>query len=174
MRFARQEYWSGLPVPSPGLSQINKFSSAGKQSTCNVGDPGSIPGSGRSLGEGIGYPLQCSWASLLAKLVKNPPAMRETWVRSLGWEINPLEKGKPTWVFWPGEFHGQSMGSLRVRHNWATFTTLKKNLIQLPNTKCNEGKNSFLLCVGWATFTSLTGEWGHITQQRFKTLTPNG
>ena len=55
-------------------------SSAGKESTCNAGDPGSIPGSGRSTGEGIGYPLQYSWASLVTQLVKNPPAMRETWV----------------------------------------------------------------------------------------------
>jgi len=50
---------------------------------------------GRSSGEGIGYPLQYSWASLVAQLVKNPPAMGETWLRSLGWE-NPLEKGKAT------------------------------------------------------------------------------
>ena len=49
-------------------------------------DSGSIPGSGRSAGEGIGYPLQYSWASLVAQLVKNPPTMQETWVRSLGWE----------------------------------------------------------------------------------------
>ena len=54
-----------------------------------------IPGLGRSPGEGIGYPLQCSWAFLVAELVKNLPAMRETWVQSLGWE-DPLEKGKPT------------------------------------------------------------------------------
>ena len=52
-----------------------------------------IPGSGRSAGEGIGYPLQYTWASLVAQLVKNLPAMQETWVRSLGWE-DPLEKGK--------------------------------------------------------------------------------
>ena len=57
--------------------------------------PGSIPGSGRSPGEGIGYPLQYSWASLVAQLVKNPPTMWETWVQSLGWE-DPLEKGKAT------------------------------------------------------------------------------
>ena len=50
-------------------------SSVGKESTCNAGDPGSIPGSGRSPGEGIGYPLQYSWASLVVQLVKNPPAM---------------------------------------------------------------------------------------------------
>ena len=52
-----------------------------------------IPGLGRSPREGIGYPLQYSWASLVAQLVKNPPAMWATWVRSLGWE-DPLEKGK--------------------------------------------------------------------------------
>ena len=69
--------------------------SVGKESACNAGDPSSISGLGRSAGEGIGYPLQYSWASLVAQLVKNPPAMWETWVRSLGWE-DPLEKGKAT------------------------------------------------------------------------------
>ena len=53
--------------------------SAGNESTCNVGDLGSIPGLGRSPGEGIGYPLQHSWASLVAQMVMNPPAMWETW-----------------------------------------------------------------------------------------------
>ena len=67
----------------------------GKESSCNAGDPGLIPGSGKSAGEGIGYPLQNSWASLVAQLVKNPPAMWETWVRPLGWE-DLLEKGKAT------------------------------------------------------------------------------
>ena len=70
-------------------------SSVGKVSTCNAGDPGSIPGLGRSTGEGKVYPLQYSWASLVAQLVKNPPAVCETWVRSLGWE-DPLAKGKTT------------------------------------------------------------------------------
>ena len=70
-------------------------SSAGKEFTCSAGDPDSIPGLGRSAGEGIGYPLQYSWASLVAQLVKNPPEMRETWVRSLGWE-DILEKGTVT------------------------------------------------------------------------------
>ena len=55
-------------------------SSVGKESTCNTGDPSLIPASGRSAGEGIGYPLQYPWASLVAQLVTNPPAMRETWV----------------------------------------------------------------------------------------------
>jgi len=69
--------------------------SAGKESVCNAGDPGSIPGLGRSAGEGIGYPLQYSWASLVAQMVKNPCAMWETQVQSLGWE-DPLEKGMAT------------------------------------------------------------------------------
>ena len=98
--------------------------SAGKESTCHAGDPGSIPGSGRSPGEGIGYPLQYSWALLVAQMVKNLPAMRETWVRSLGWE-DPLEEGMAThssilawriqWTEEPGRL--QSTGSHRVRHN---------------------------------------------------------
>ena len=70
-------------------------SSIGNEPACNVGDPGLIPGSERSAGEGIGYPLQYSWPSLAAQLVKNLPGMRETWVLSLGWE-DPLEKGTAT------------------------------------------------------------------------------
>ena len=70
-------------------------SSVGKESTYDAGDPGWISELGRLPGEGIGYPLQYSWASLVAQLVKNPPAMLETWVRSLGWE-DPLEKGRAT------------------------------------------------------------------------------
>ena len=70
-------------------------SSAGKESACSARDPGSIPGSGRSSGEGIGCLLQCSWASLVAQLIKKLPSMGETWVRFLGWE-DPLEKGKAT------------------------------------------------------------------------------
>ena len=69
-----------------------------KTAACNAGDPGSIPGLGQSPGEGIGYPLQYSWAPLMAQLVKNPPAMWETWVPPgsiPGWE-DPLEKGKAT------------------------------------------------------------------------------
>ena len=54
-----------------------------------------IPESGRSPGEGIGYPLQYFWASIVAQLVKNPPAIWETWVLSLDWE-DPVEKGKAT------------------------------------------------------------------------------
>ena len=154
MGVSRQEYWSGLPLPSltknpkilyihpsflsfPHLCSIckqillvlllkyiqiqplvtiststiqvcggdhcNSFlinslpastrdSSVGKESTCNAGDPSLIPGSGRSPGEGIGYPLPHSWASLVAQLVKNLPTMQETLVWFLGRE-HPLEKG---------------------------------------------------------------------------------
>ena len=71
-------------------------SSASKESTCNAGDPGSVPGSGRSSGDGIGYPLQLSWASLVAQLVKDLPAMQETPVQFLGGE-DPLEEGMATY-----------------------------------------------------------------------------
>ena len=79
--------------------------SAGKESACSAGDLGSISGLGRSPGEGIGYPLQYSWAHLVVQIVKNPPAVQETWVQSLSWE-GPLE-WLPTLVFLPEEFHGQ-------------------------------------------------------------------
>ena len=70
-------------------------SSAGKESSCNVGDSSSVLGLGRSPGEGTGYPLQYSWASFVAQLVRNPPAMWETWVQSLEWE-DLLEEGMAT------------------------------------------------------------------------------
>ena len=70
-------------------------SSADKESVCNAGDPSSIPGSEISPGEGIGYPFQYSWASLVVQTVKNLPAMQETWIWSLGWE-DPLKEGMAT------------------------------------------------------------------------------
>ena len=94
-------------------------SSVGKESACNAGEPGLIPGSGRSTGEGIGYPLQYSWASLVAQLVKNLPAMWETWVQSLGWE-DPLEKGKATHssiLAWRIPWTVYFVGSKTVRHD---------------------------------------------------------
>ena len=93
-------------------------SSAGKESTCNAGDSSSIPGSGRSTGEGIGYPLQYFWVSLVAQLVKNPPAIWETWVQSLSWE-DLLEQGTATHssiLAWRIPWTVQSTGC-RVRHN---------------------------------------------------------
>ena len=82
-----------------------------------------IPGSGRSAGEGIGYPLQYSWASLVAQLVKNTPAIQETWVQSLGWK-DPLEKEMATcssilawripWTEEPGGLQSQRADHDRV------------------------------------------------------------
>ena len=74
---------------------LNTDSLVGKESACNARYSGSIPGPGRSSGEGIGYPLQYSWASLVAQLVKNLPATRETQVQTLGWK-DPLEKEMAT------------------------------------------------------------------------------
>ena len=81
-------------------------SSAGEESACSVGDSTSIPGTGRSPGEGIGYPYQYSWTSLVAQtsqVAKNAPAVREMWVRSLGWENHWSRAWQPTPVFLPAE-----------------------------------------------------------------------
>ena len=75
-------------------------SSVGKESTCNAGDPGLIPGSGRSPGKGIDYPLQYSLAFLVVQLLKNLPAVWETWVLSLG--IPWTRERLPSPVSWPG------------------------------------------------------------------------
>ena len=97
-----------------------------KNLPANAGGPGSIPGSGRSLGEGIGYPLQYSWASLVTQMVKNLPAMQETWVWSLGQE-DPLEEGMtthssiPAWRIpmdrgaWWATVHGVAKSQTRLR-----------------------------------------------------------
>ena len=81
-------------------------SSAGKESACNAGGPGLIPRSGRSTGEGIGSPLQYSWASLVAQMVKNLPVMQETWFDPWAGKIPWRRERLPTPVFWPREFHG--------------------------------------------------------------------
>ena len=98
-------------------------SSAGKEFPCNAGDPSVIPRSERSPGEGIGYPLQYSWASLVAQTVKNPPAMQETWVQPLGWE-DPWRREKlPTPECLWGKFHGQE-----EPHRQATVHGVTKRL----------------------------------------------
>ena len=114
------------------------ISSAGRESSCNAGDPSLIPGLGRSAGEEIGYALQYSCASLLAQTIKNMPAMLETWVQSLGWD-DPLEKGtailssilawRIPWTEEPGKL--QSMGSQRIRHDRATFTAPLENDLEI-------------------------------------------
>ena len=98
-------------------------SSAGKEFACNTGGSSSIPGSGRYPGEGMGYPTQYSWASLVAQMVKNPPTIQEPgfdlWVGRIPWR----RTWQPTPVFLPGESSWtegpgrlQSMGSQTVRH----------------------------------------------------------
>ena len=110
-----------LARKSSSSSAVHQCSSAGKESVCKAGDPFSIPGSGSSPGEGIDSPLQYSWASLVAQVVKNLPAMREIWVQSLGWE-DALEMEMASMLAWrilwteePGGL--QSMGLQRVGHN---------------------------------------------------------
>ena len=111
-------------------------SSAGKEFACNVGDLGSIPELGKSTGEGIGYPLQYSWTSLVAQMVKNLPAMQETWVQSLGWEDPWRKEWQPTPVSLPGESHGQrnlagcSPRGHRVRHDWVTEHACMHHLLK--------------------------------------------
>ena len=113
------------------------------------GDPGSIPGSGRSAGEGIDYLLQYTWASLVAQLVKNPPAMLDTWVQCLGWE-DPLEKGKATHssiLAWRRSWtviHGVA----RVGYDGATFTFIAFWAIGLRGQKRKCFKNIILTTVG--------------------------
>ena len=116
----KNHYFCWFPRGFPG-------SSAGKESAFNAGDSGSIPGSRRCPGEGIGYPQQYSWVSLVGQTVKNPPAMWETWFPSQGWE-DPPEEHMAThfnilaWrIPWTEELGGvQSMGSQRVRYDRAT------------------------------------------------------
>ena len=134
--------------------------SAGKESACNAGDPGSIPGSGRSSGEGIGYPFQYSWSSLVAQTVKNPSAMQETWVWSLGWE-DPLEEDTASHssiLAWripqreePGKL--QSIELQRVVHGWMTFTSKcfwyleQYGIWQVFNEYLSRGRTIFLFKV---------------------------
>ena len=94
-----------FPLPTHPLQGFPD-SSVGKESSCNAGDPGSIPGLGRSPGERIGYPLQYSWASLVAQLVRIHLQCRRPgsnpWVGKMPWRMERL----PTPVFWPRKFHG--------------------------------------------------------------------
>ena len=106
------------------VGQASLLAQMVKNPPTNAGDPGLIPGSGRFPGGGHGNPLQYSWASLVAQMLNNLPAMLETWVRSLGWE-DPLEEGMAThssilawripWTEEPGR--PQSMELQSVGHN---------------------------------------------------------
>ena len=91
---------------TPARSRGLPGSTVGKESACNAADPSSIPGLGRSTGEWIGYPFPYSWASLMAQLVKNPPAMWENWFNPWVGKIPWRRERLPTSVFWTGECHG--------------------------------------------------------------------
>ena len=110
-------------------------SSVCKESACNAGDPGSTPGSGRAPGEGIAYPFQYSLAFLMAQMVKNPLAMRETWFNSwvgkIPWKrtgqlIPVFLTGESPWAEEPGGL--QSMQSQRAGHHWVTKHSTQHSL----------------------------------------------
>ena len=102
-------------------------SSAGKESTCNAGDPNLIPGSGRSTGEGTSYPLQYSWASLMTQLVKNLSAMQDTWILSLGWQ-DPLEKEKAT--------HSSFLAWRKVAKSWTRLSDFDDTTLSGVSVSC--------------------------------------
>ena len=132
---------------SIGLLKNKGFpcSSSGNESTYNAGDPSLIPRSGRSPRKDIVYPLQYSWTSLVAQMVKNPPAMQEAWVQSLVWE-DPLDKEK-------------SSSILTWRISWAAVHRVTKSLTQLSNLHfhLHQEALSFLF-----TFCYLNGYHLHI------------
>ena len=112
-----EKYYVVIEIIKCDLFDSNNDSSVDKEFACNAGDPSLIPGLGRSTREGIGYPLQYPWASLVTQLIKNPPAKKrkrkrihlqcgrpgfDPWVGKIPWRRERL----PTPVFWPGEFHG--------------------------------------------------------------------
>ena len=115
MGFSRQESWSGLLFPSPG----------------NLPNPRIEPASLRFPAlAGRFFSTSATWASLVAQLVKNPPAVWENWVRSLGWE-DPLEKGMATHSSILAWRIPQSMGSQRVGQDWVTFTCILWNKVKI-------------------------------------------
>ena len=126
-------------------------SSAGKESSCNAGDSGLISGLGRSPEEGIGYSLQYSWASLVAQRVKNPPAMQETRVQSLGWE-DPLEEGLATYssiLAWRISMHRRAWW---VTVHWVANYWATKHTLPRPSTlreASNKGESPAFLQGAW-------------------------
>ena len=154
-----------------------------KESACNPGDSGLLPGSGRSPGEGIDYPLQCSWASLVAflvaQLVKNLPARRKTWVRSLGWKISWRRERLPTAVFCPREFHGlyspRDGKESDMTFTFAFIVTLcKKWNMCHPGWEEDIGENGYMYMYGWApspeTITTLLIGYIPIQNKKFKKI----
>ena len=139
--------WDLVPQPETDWEPLHwggfPGGSAGKESACNAGDLGLISELGRSPGEGKGYPLQYSWASLVAQLVKNLPACRrpgfDLWVGKIPWRRQRL----PTPVCWPGEFHGH-------RHGDTESDTTER--LSLSLSVCHSVLPWLPLRQGWASF----------------------
>ena len=142
-------------VHHPHSSGLFPDSSVGKESICDAGDPGSIPGSGKSPEEGIGYPLQYSWTSLVAQLVKKPPTMWRPgfnpWVGKI-----PRRRGRlPIPVFWPGEFHG-------LYSPWGHKESDTTEQLSLPlNVRIKFKKKLYLKKKGVAYFTCACRRTAH-------------
>ena len=141
---AQSRTW--LKQLSSSIVFIFPDSSVGKESACNAGDPDLIPGWGRSTGEWIGYPVQYSWASLVVQLVKNTPAMQETWVWSLGWE-DPLERESLSSIQFssvPQSWH--FVTSWTVASQATLSITNSQRLLTLMSIESMMPSNHFILC----------------------------
>ena len=128
--------WSECWCPTPKFMGSSLVAQLIKISSYNAGDPSSTPGSGRSTVEGVGYPLQYSWASLVAQLEKNPPAMWQIWIQPLGWE-DPQEKGTATHSsILPGEFHGCATWSYKESDTteWLSLLLFLNSYMMKPST----------------------------------------
>ena len=142
-------------------------SSDSKESACNAGDPGSILGLGRSPGEGIGYPLCYSWASLVAQMVKNLPAKWEFCVGKIpwrrAWQLPPVFlPGESPWTEKPGRL--QSMGSYKVKHDWVTkhsthhMRVVSLNFVQSLTEDYRLGGSHSVALKNWSTEVRVIGE----------------
>ena len=125
----------------------------GTESACNAGDSGLIPRSGRSPREGISYPLQYCWASLVAQMVKTPSAMPDTWVWFLGWE-DPLENGKAT------RFCILAWRMLWVAKTWTQLIGFHFHFhlifVLLKNTAVCRQKSSVILLLSSVQYITMT------------------
>ena len=155
-------------------------SSVGKESSCNIGDPGSIPGLGRLAGAGIGYTLQYSWAPLWLTWWRICLQCRrlgfDPWVGKIPWRRERL----PTPVLWPGEFYGlYNPWGCRVQHHWATFTFTSDlsmctgTMFSLSSTQAptflalNHWPSYFPACWWWTGFRTSSITWANSHDKSF-------
>ena len=132
-------------------------SPACKESTCNAGDPSLIPGMGRSTEEGISYPLQYSWVSLVAQLVKNLPSVWETWVWPLGWGRSPGEGNG-----YPLQYSGLENSMDRTVHGVTKSRTLLSDFHfhLASHGQCNANCNTMLAT--WGIYWMQNKNWESI------------